>query len=90
MFELTYNGLKLIPSKTASREMIKSELRIANCKKILKQGYDAPRKRAKGTVEKWYDKGNKTYNVVVVKSFNYLYNEEVYLIKHVGKFTKKF
>ena len=35
------------------------------------------------------DFGNETYNVVVVKSYNYFYKEEVYLIKHVGKFTKK-
>ncbi len=35
------------------------------------------------------DFGKKTYNVVVVISYNYLYKEEVYLIKHVGKFTKK-
>lgn len=32
---------------------------------------------------------NETYNVVVVKSYNYFHKEEVYLIKHVGKFTKK-
>ena len=43
----------------------------------------------KGVIERWLDKRNKTFNVVVAKSFNYFYNEEVYLVIHVGKFTKK-
>ncbi|MEK6922246.1 MAG: hypothetical protein AABX08_00415 [Nanoarchaeota archaeon] len=32
---------------------------------------------------------DKIYNIVIIKSYNYLYNEEVYLIAHVGRFTKK-
>ena len=60
---------------------------IADCKEILENGY-SPRKRKKNAEEKWLDRGNKTYNVVIVKSFNYLYNEDVYLITHIGKFTK--
>ena len=39
--------------------------------------------------EKWLNVGKKTYNVVVVKSFNNFYNEEVYLITHVGRFSRK-
>lgn len=88
MFYLRYKGLRLIPSKSAGIELIKYGLMVEDCKDILERGYE-PRKRGKDTIEKWFDKGNKTYNVVVVKSYNYLYNEEVYLIKHVGKFTKK-
>ncbi len=61
---------------------------IEDCKEILENDYE-PRKRRKDTVERWVDFGNKTYNVVVVKSYNFLYEEGVYLIKHVGKFTKK-
>lgn len=88
MFDVRYKGLRLIPSKTAGRELIKYGFMIEDCKEILEKGY-SPRKRAKDTIEKWMDYGNKTYNVVVVKSFNYLYNEEVYLIIHFGEFTKK-
>ena len=88
MFDIRYKGLKLIPSKSAARELLKYSLMIADCEEILEKGYE-PRKRGKGTEEKWMDFGNKTYNVVVVKSYNYFYNEEVYLIKHIGKFTKK-
>ena len=88
MFNVRYKGLKLIPSKSAARELLNYGLMIADCEEILENGYE-PRKRAKNTVEKWMDFGNKTYNVVVVKSYNYFYREDVYLITHVGKFTKK-
>ncbi len=88
MFDLRYNGLRLIPSKAASAELLKHGLMLQDCLEILKHGYDAPRERAKDSQEKWLDKGNKTYNVVIVKSFNWMYNEEVWLITHLGKFTK--
>ena len=88
MFEIRYNGLRLIPSKTAGRELLKYGFMIEDCKEILEKGY-SPRKRKKDTIEKWMDYGNKTYNVVVVKSFNFLYNGDVYLIIHFGEFTKK-
>jgi len=88
MFNVAYNGLRLVPSKSAGRELLKYGLMIEDCKEILENGY-APRKRSKDTIERWMDFGNKTYNVVIVKSYNFLYREDVYLIKHVGKFTKK-
>lgn len=88
MFNIHYNGLRLIPSKTAGRELTKYGFTIEDCKEILEKGY-SPRKRKEGTIEKWMSYGNKTYNVVVVKSFNYMCNEDVYLITHFGEFTKK-
>ncbi len=88
MFNIRYKGLRLIPSKSASEELFKHGLMLCFCKEILENGYDAPRKRAKDTEERWLNRGSKTYNVVVVRSFNYLYNEEVWLIIHVGRFTK--
>ncbi len=88
MFNIHYKGLRLIPSKTAGRELTKFGFMIEDCKEILEKGY-SPRKRKKETIEKWMDYGNKTYNVVIVKSFNYLYNEDIYLITHFGEFSKK-
>lgn len=88
MFDVRYKGLRLILSKSAGRELLKYGLMIADCKEILENGYE-PRKRAKDTIEKWMDSGNDTYNTVILKSYNYFYREDVYLIKHVGKFTKK-
>lgn len=89
MFDLRYRGLRLIPSKTAMRELIKYGATLEDCKDILEQGYPAPRKRAKGTIEQWLDRGNKTSNTVVVKSYNYFYGEDVYLITHFGCFRRR-
>jgi hypothetical protein len=88
MFDVRYKGLRLIPSRSAGKELTECGLMISDCKEVLEEGYE-PRKRAKDTIEKWKDYGNKIYNVVVVKSHNYLFREDVYLITHVGKFTKK-
>lgn len=89
LFDVRYKELRLIPSKSSVEEMYILGLMIYDCKTILECGYDAPRKRAKDCEEKWLNKKNKTFNVVIVKSFNYFYNENVYLITHVGCFGRK-
>ena len=89
MLELRYRGLRLIPSKTAMRELIQHGATLEDCNDILEEGYPAPRKRAKGTIEQWLDRGNKTYNTVVVKSYNYFYGEDVYLVTHFGSFRRR-
>ena len=89
MFFVKYNGLKLVPSPTAMREMMKHSLVIEDCKTILEEGYISPRKRKENIIEKWFDKRNKTYNVVIAKTYNNLYKEEIYLIIHVGRFTRR-
>ena len=86
--DVRYKGLRIIPSKSAAVEMMKHGFTIEDCKELLDTGYE-PRKRAKDTIEKWLDKGRKTYNVVVVRSFNFMYDADVYLIKHIGRFTRK-
>ncbi|MEK6857799.1 MAG: hypothetical protein AABX39_04400 [Nanoarchaeota archaeon] len=88
-FDIRYKGLKLIPSKSAMSEMNYLGLMLYDCKIMLEEGYAAPRKRAEDCEEKWFNKRNKTFNIVIVKSFNYFYNEEVYLITHVGCFGIK-
>ena len=81
--------LRLIPSKSARNDMFNLGLTIEDCKKIVAYGYFAPKKRKKGVYEIWYSKGNKTYNIVIISSFNVDLKEDVYLIKHVGRFTRK-
>lgn len=83
-----FEGLRLVPSKTAGRELAEYGFDADDCREILEMGY-SPRKRAEGTVEKWLDFGRKTYSAVVVKVFSCFYNEEVYLIKHFGMFARK-
>lgn len=89
MFDVRYKGVRLIPSKSAMDELFKHGLAIEDCKDILDNSYDAPRKRGKDTIEKWLDSGKKTYNVVIVKSYNIQSKEDIYLITHLGQFIKK-
>ena len=88
MFDIRYKNLRIIPSRSAGSELLRYGFMIEDCREILQKGY-SPRKRKKDTVEKWMDFGNKTYNVVAVKSFNYFYSEDIYLLIHFGEFTKK-
>jgi hypothetical protein len=88
MFIVRYKGKKLVPSKSAMRELMKLGLRMADCKIVLEEGKDAPRKRSKGCEEKWLHIGKKIINVVIIESYNYFHEEEIYLIKHIGMFTK--
>ncbi|HLD04452.1 MAG TPA: hypothetical protein VJG90_01920 [Candidatus Nanoarchaeia archaeon] len=56
---------------------------------VLENGEDAPRKRKKGTLERWLHKGKKTYNAVVVKDYNEQMREEVWVLVHFGKFSRR-
>jgi len=82
-----YKGLLLHPSKHADLELLKYGLRLSDCKKILENGYEV-RKREKNTEEKWLGVGKKIYNIVIMKTYSFAFEEEIYLIKHVGRFTK--
>jgi len=56
---------------------------------VLEQGYDAPRKRKAGTIEKWMDVRNKTFNAVVAKDHNETMKENCWVLIHFGKFTRR-
>lgn len=83
-----YQGLNIVVSDSAMRELMKQGKTLLTILKILEQGYDAPRQRKFGTIERWFDKGNKTFNVVIVKDFNEVMKEECWLLIHFGKHTK--
>ena len=76
-------------SLSAARELMQEEMTMYDVVEILEQGYDAPRKRSEGTIERWLDKGQKTYNAVIVKDYDNTMNEEVWVLIHFGRFTKK-
>ncbi len=82
-------GLQIMPSYAALRELMQEGRTLDDVFEILENGYDAPRKRKEGTIEKWLNKGNKTYNVVVLKDYNEMLKEEVWLLIHFGKFGRK-
>ena len=71
------------------RELIGEEKTLFDVVEILGQGYDAPRKRKEGTIEKWMDKGNKTFNAVIVQDYNEVMMEDCWVLIHFGKFTRR-
>lgn len=89
MFTVRYKGLRIAVSHSAMQELIKENKTLYDIKEILEQGYDAPRKRKSGIIEKWLDKGKKTYNAVIAKDYDEIMKEDVWLLIHFGKFTKR-
>lgn len=74
---------------SATRELMKEEKTVLDVLRILEEGYDAPRKRKSGTIEKWLDKGTKTYNAVIAGDYDETMREEVWVLIHFGRFTRR-
>ena len=89
MFNDKYKGLRIAVTDSAMRELMKEEKTLYDVVEILETGYDAPRKRKEGTIEKWLDKANKTFNVVIVKDYDEIMKEDCWALIHFGKFTRR-
>ncbi len=89
MFGENYKGLRIVVSDSAMRELMKEEKTLYDVVEVLEHGYDAPRKRKGGTVEKWLDKGNKTFNAVVAQDYNEIMKEDCWVLIHFGKFRRR-
>lgn len=87
MLTAKYKDMRIVVSKSAMRELIKYEKTLYDVIEVLEEGYDAPRARAKGTVEKWLNKGSKTFNAVVVREWHEMLKEECWVLIHFGKFS---
>ena len=83
-----YKGLRIVPSLSAARELMKNSETLDFVVEMLEAGYDAPSKRKKGTIERWLDRGNKTCNAVIARDYNEITREDVWVLIHLGKFTK--
>ena len=83
-----YKGLSIAVSNSAMRELMAEGKTVCDVIKVLENGYDAPRQRKTGTIERWLDKGTKTFNAVIVKDYNELLNEECWVLIHFGKFNR--
>ena len=88
MFNDKYRGLRIAVSHAAMRELMKEGKTMYDVVEILEYGHDAPRKRKQGTIEKWLDKGKKTYNAVIVKDYHEILKENCWVLIHFGKFSK--
>ena len=83
-----YKGLRVVPSISAMRELMKYGKTLADAVVVLEEGYDAPRKRGRGKIERWLERGNKIFNAVVAKDYNEKAREEVWVLIHFGKFSR--
>ena len=52
MFNEKYKGLRIAISHSAMQELMQEGKTIYDVVEILENGYDAPRKRKQGTIEK--------------------------------------
>jgi aryl-alcohol dehydrogenase-like predicted oxidoreductase len=89
MFDVRFKGLRIVVSDSAMRELFKEGKTLFDIADILENGYEPKRKRAEGTIERWLDKGNKTFNAVVCKDHNEMMKEDVFVLIHFGKFTRR-
>lgn len=89
MFSERYKGFRIAVSNAAMRELMKHEKTLSDVVEILETGFDAPRKRKEGTIERWLDKGSKTWNAVIVKDYHEILQEECWVLIHFGQFTKR-
>jgi len=83
-YGVKWNGRYLRPSKHAIREMIQLGMDLYDVVDILdnKDAEDHP--RGKDTIEKILKVGKTIYNVVVMESYAYDIDEDIWLILHVG------
>jgi len=89
MFNEKYKGIRIAITDSAMRELMKEEQTLYDVVEILEEGQDAPRKRKTGTIEKWLDKGKKTFNVVIAKDYDNISKEDCWVLIHFGKFSKR-
>lgn len=82
-----FEGLPIIPSAAADKELAKQNMLLSEIVKVLEEGYDCSRsKRKKDVLERCIKQGKKTRKAVVAKSYNYTLDSECWLLIHVGVF----
>lgn len=89
MLEVRFKGLRIEPTLSATRELLKHGMDLADVADILNSGYDCgPSKRKPNIIEKCMRRGNKELKAVVVKvSVKYPdgYCEGVWKLIYFGK-----
>ena len=78
----------MFPSTAAMREMVAEGKDLFFTLKVLEQGYEPGTKRSDDVIERCWDRGNKTYKVVIVKDYHNMTKEYVYVIIHFGKYGR--
>jgi hypothetical protein len=90
MLSPKYKGLQIIPSRSAMKEMVDIGMDLWDIFDVLNSGYDSSTsKRKDGILERCKDKGNKTTKVVVARSHNWALDNDVWVVTHVSKYTRR-
>jgi type II secretory pathway component PulF len=76
-------------SRAAMRELCDEGLDLTDVLEILGRGYESPRKRRSGTLERRLRKGRKVYEAVITSDWHHVLEEEVWVLIHVGIFSVK-
>ncbi len=75
----------LIPTLSATRELLKLNMDLYDVLKILEKGFDCTEsKRKSGVIERCVKKKNKIFKVVIVKDEWRWSGEKIWTITHVG------
>ena len=93
MLDIRFKGLRIEPTLSASRELVKEKKDIYDVLELLEEGYESSAsKRKENIIERSLRRGNKEYKAVVAKT-NVVYpdgfREEVWRLIHFGKVTYK-
>ncbi len=93
MLDIKYNGLRIEPTLSASRELMKEGNDLTDVLEILEEGYDCSASRRKSNIiEKCLRKGDKEYKAVIAETevtYPDNYIEKVWRLIHFGKITYK-
>ncbi|UCE37556.1 MAG: hypothetical protein JSW00_19230 [Thermoplasmata archaeon] len=86
MHNLKYNKKLCIPSLDALKDMSKNNIPPTLVERIILEGEDfKDRKMGKGEIGRSIKKGKFEIFVKLVPSYSYSLDEEVWVIKHIGK-----
>jgi len=93
MLDITYRGLRIEPTLSATRELMREGKDLYDVLKILEDGYDcSTSKRKPNIIERCLRKGNKEYKAVLAQTevtYPDRYTEKVLRLIHFGKTTFK-
>jgi hypothetical protein len=91
--DIIYNGMRVEPTLSATRELLKEGKDFRDVLTILEEGYDCSVSKRKGNViEKCLRKGKKEYKAVLVETdvmYPDGYTEKALRVIHFGKITYK-
>ncbi len=86
MFEVWFDGLRVVQTTACQRELVDLGLDLGEAVSVLQFGFECNRsKRQKDKLEKCLRKGDKIIRVVAAYDYSIFLKEDVITIIHVSK-----